>query len=59
MEKEEIEPGVTRMDPPEDQYGNQHGSVLLYRLDDMNDEAIARYGLTSTYKRYKARHSDD
>jgi len=59
MAREELEPGVTRMKPPKDNYGNQHGDIYLYQLEDMNDEAIARYGLTSTYKRYKARHSDD
>ena len=59
MQKEEIEPGVIRMNPPKDQYGNQHGDIYLYQLEDMNDEAIARYGLTSVYKQYKARHSDE
>lgn len=58
MAKEEIEAGVTRMKPPKDSYGNQHSDIYLYQLDDMNDEAIARYGLTSAYKRYKARQND-
>ena len=51
MKKEEIERGVVRMKPPKDPRGYKNGDIYLYQINEMSDEAIAKYGLTSVKKR--------
>ena len=53
--KEEIEQGVTRMIPPKDPRGFEHGDIYVYQLREMTDEAIERYGLTDVYRGLKRR----
>jgi len=58
MKKEEIERGVVRMKPPKDPRGYKNGDIYLYQINEMSDEAIAKYGLTSVKKRLSENDSD-
>lgn len=49
-----IEPGVRVIEPPTDPKGNKHGDVYMYDFNVMDEKAIAKYGLTSTFERWKA-----
>lgn len=54
LEREQVEPGVIRIKPAADPRGYKHGDVYLYKLDEMDEGAINKYGLTAVYERYKA-----
>lgn len=56
---EEIERGVIRYKPGIDHYKNKQDYVTIYKLNEMSDEAIDKYGLRDTYERYKARKRDE
>ncbi|MGM8212124.1 hypothetical protein ACLIBH_04925 [Virgibacillus sp. W0430] len=59
MQKVEIEQGVQLIKGYTNNQGIKNADTYLYKLDDMSDEAIARYCLTSVYERYKASKADD
>lgn len=48
-----VEQGVRKFNPGKDQFKNQQEEVYLYNLDEMTQEALARYGLTRTYEKYR------
>lgn len=41
------------MKPPKDPRGFKNGDVLIYQINEMSDEAIAKYGLTSVKERLR------